>query len=130
MVSQSILVVDDDTDIAESRLLRAHGYEVFTAFDGVQGYRQYFNHPTDVVVTDIQMPEMDGVAMMRCIRAINPRVKTVYVSGDLERFDKDVKSEEQQFAVVSVLKPIKTEALLKLMSAQVGDGPTLQSSKH
>jgi YesN/AraC family two-component response regulator len=107
-------------------LLRAHGYEVFTAFDGVQGYWQYFHHPTDVVLTDIQMPEMDGPAMMRCIRAINPKVKTIYVSGDLERVDKDVKSEGQQFAVVSVLKPIKTDVLLDLMSAQVGDERTAQ----
>jgi len=65
---RSILVVDDDAILAEraSLLLRAYGYEVFTAFDGVQGCRQYFNHPTDVVVTDLQMPEMNG--SKRCKR--------------------------------------------------------------
>jgi DNA-binding response OmpR family regulator len=58
----SVLVVDDDENLADalSLLLRAQRYEVFTAFGGFQGYAEYFNHPTDFVVTDIQMSAMDG----------------------------------------------------------------------
>jgi len=128
----SVLVVDDDENLAHtlSLLLRAHGYEVFTAFDGFQGYAEYFNHPTEFVVTDIQMPAMDGFEMMRCIRSINPKVKTIYVSGALERFEKDVESEGQQFDVAGLLKPISTTALLALMAtefdraqASYGGGP-------
>jgi CheY-like chemotaxis protein len=101
-----------------SLLLSAHGYEVFTAFDGFQGYAEYFNHPTEFVVTDIQMPAMDGFEMTRCIRSINPNVKTIYVSGALERFEKDVESEGQQFDVAGLLKPISTTALLALVSTE------------
>ena len=39
------------------------------------------------------MPAMDGFEMMRCIRSINPKVKTIYVSGAIERFEKDVELE-------------------------------------
>jgi DNA-binding NtrC family response regulator len=119
MVDQySVLVVDDDENLAHamSPLLRAHGCKVFTAFDGFQCYAEYFNHPTEFVVTDIQMPAMDGFEMMRCIRSINPNVKTIYVSGALERFEKDVESEGRQFDVAGLLKPISTTALLTLMS--------------
>jgi DNA-binding NtrC family response regulator len=119
---RTILVVDDDAVLAQtlSLLLRAHGYEVFTAFDGVQGRELYFNHPTDVVVTDLQMPEMTGFEMMRSIRSINPGVKTIYVSGALERFEKVVKAEKRRFDVASLLKPITMKALLDSMSAATG----------
>ena len=121
----SVLVVDDDENLAHtlSLLLRAHGYEVFTAFDGFQGYAEYFNHPTEFVVTDIQMPAMDGFEMMRCIRSINPKVKTIYVSGALERFEKEVESEGHQFDVAGLLKPIATTALLALMSTEFDKAP-------
>ena len=114
----SVLVVDDDENVAHtlSLLLRVRGYEVFTAFDGFQGYAEYFNHPTEFVVTDIQMPAMDGFEMMRCIRSSNPKVKTIYVSGALDRFEKDVESEGHQFDVAGLLKPISTTVLLALMS--------------
>lgn len=119
---QSILVVDDDENLVHtlSLSLRAHGFEVFTAFNGFQGYGKYFDHPTPVVITDIQMPAMDGFEMMRCIRVINPRVKTIYVSGALEQFEKNVESEGHQFDVASLLKPISTKALLELMSTEAG----------
>ena len=116
----SVLVVDDDENVAHtlSLLLRVRGYEVFTAFDGFQGYAEYFNHPTEFVVTDIQMPAMDGFEMMRCIRSSNPKVKTIYVSGALDRFEKDVESEGHQFDVAGLLKPISTTVLLALMSTE------------
>ena len=123
----SILVVDDDENLVYtlSLLLRAHGYEVFTAFDGYQGYAEYFNHPAEFVVTDIQMPAMNGFQMMRCIRSINPKVKTIYVSGALERFEKDIESEAHQFDVASLLKPLSKTALLALMSTQIDEGASI-----
>ena len=110
----SVLVVDDDENLVHtlSLLLRAHGYEVFTAFDGFQGYAEYFNHPTEFVVTDIQMPAMDGFEMMR-----------IYVSGALERFEKDVESEGHQFDVACLLKPISTTALLALVATEFDTTP-------
>jgi len=127
----SVLVVDDDENLADalSLLLRAQRYEVFTAFGGFQGYAEYFNHPTDFVVTDIQMPAMDGFEMMRCIRSINPKVKTIYVSGALERFEKDVECEGHQFDVAGLLKPISTTALLALMSTEFDTAQALYGGR-
>lgn len=69
------------------------------------------------------MPSMDGFEMMRCMRSINPKVKTIYVSGALERFEKDVESEGHQFDVAGLLKPISTTALLALMSTEFDTTP-------
>jgi DNA-binding response OmpR family regulator len=119
---RSILIVDDDENLARtlSIILRAHGYRVSTAYSGVAGYEKYLSNPTQVVITDIQMPEMDGLEMMAFIRAINSTVKTVYLSGDLDRFQENVELEGLEFNVVSLQKPISTEVLLEAISGNLG----------
>jgi CheY-like chemotaxis protein len=121
---RSILVVDDDIVLAEALtvLLRARGYEVFTAFDGLGGCQQYFTCPTEFVVTDIQMPEMDGFEMIRCIRSVNPNVKAIYLSGSLERFAENVRSEAHQFGVVGLRKPTTIKALVDALSSVKKEG--------
>ena len=80
---QNILVVDDDELLVRlmGELLRGEGYQVWTARDGLQGYSSYYQHQAETIVTDINMPELDGFEMMRCIRAINPRARAIYMSG-------------------------------------------------
>src|SRR5262245_24372591 len=80
---QTILVVDDDEFLARlmGELLRGKGYQVWTARDGLQGYSSYHQHQAETIVTDINMPELDGFEMMRCIRLINPRARAIYMSG-------------------------------------------------
>jgi CheY-like chemotaxis protein len=123
----SILVVDDDDNLVYtlSLLLRAQGYEVYTANDGLEGFGRYFDHPTEFVVTDIQMPKMDGFEMMRCIRSINPDVKTIYASGNLERFQQDVEFERREHDVTAVPKPYSTRKILELVNTHRGAGQAL-----
>jgi two-component system, OmpR family, KDP operon response regulator KdpE len=65
-----ILVVDDEVQI--TRVLRAalqsSGYEVVVAGNGVEAITQYLENPPDLVITDLSMPEMDGVELTREIR--------------------------------------------------------------
>jgi CheY-like chemotaxis protein len=124
---RSILVVDDDDNLVYtlSLFLRSAGFEVFTAYNGAEGYGQYFSHPTEFVVTDIQMPEMDGFEMMRCIRSINPNVKTIYVTGALEDFQRNLESERREHDVSILPKPYSTRTILKLMNGELDTPPTL-----
>jgi two-component system chemotaxis sensor kinase CheA len=70
-VTHRILVVDDSmtTRVLEQGILEAAGYEVRTAVDGADGWRLLLEHGTDLVVSDVEMPRMDGFALCEAIRA-------------------------------------------------------------
>lgn len=67
-----ILVVDDERQI--TRVLRgsleSHGYEVFVAQDGIEAMRLYEKSAPDLVITDLSMPNMDGVELTQSIRKL------------------------------------------------------------
>lgn len=65
-----ILVVDDSitTRSLERSILEAHGYEVRIAVDGVQALEQLRAEPADLVITDVVMPRMDGLDLLRHIK--------------------------------------------------------------
>jgi CheY-like chemotaxis protein len=115
----SVLIVDDNEDLAETvaLMLQHAGYEVRTASNGLHGYSSYFRKPTDWVVTDIQMPELDGVEMMQCIRAVNPSVKAIYMSGAVEKFRDKLDQERKQYAARVLDKPFTRTALLSQIAA-------------
>ncbi|MFW6053599.1 MAG: response regulator, partial [Persicimonas sp.] len=50
-------------------ILRSHGHEFLVAEDGLQGWEMLHEYPVDMVVTDVQMPRMDGLEMLQRIRA-------------------------------------------------------------
>jgi CheY-like chemotaxis protein len=69
-MSKKILVVEDDATMREtlSALLRREGFEVVTACDGLEGFTQAQIHTPDLVITDLNMPLLDGVALARKLR--------------------------------------------------------------
>jgi PAS domain S-box-containing protein len=79
-----ILLVDDEEGIRETvrHTLAHHGYQVLTAVDGAAGTAVYASRPDiRVVITDLEMPVMDGVMMIRVLRRINPKLKVLVSSG-------------------------------------------------
>lgn len=82
---EGILVVDDEASIRSmSQLtLETYGYKVMTAENGAQATERYRAHrdSIDLLVTDIMMPEMDGIALIRNIRAIDPSLPVLATSG-------------------------------------------------
>jgi two-component system chemotaxis sensor kinase CheA len=71
-----ILVVEDSitTRTLEQSILEAAGYAVTTAVDGAEGLRWLQEHGCDLIVADVEMPRMDGLALCRAVRA-SPRLK-------------------------------------------------------
>lgn len=71
--SVSVLVVDDEhlvlTSVAEA--LRAAGFEVRTADSGKEAVRMANTNPPDVIITDLRMPEIDGLALVDRVGAVS-----------------------------------------------------------
>jgi DNA-binding response OmpR family regulator len=67
---KKVLVVEDhhDTSFLLCRLLQTEGYDVEHAIDGMVGLSAASSAPPDLIVTDIQMPRMDGIEMIKRIR--------------------------------------------------------------
>lgn len=82
---ETILIVDDEAAIREitQKSLEAYGYQTLTATNGVEAISLYTQHPQDinVVIVDMMMPTMDGSMAIRTLKAINPQVKIVAISG-------------------------------------------------
>ena len=72
-MNSSILVIEDDSNIQEliSEFLSAEGYQVDTANDGLEGIQKFKQGSYDLVILDIMMPKLDGLAVCRNIREVS-----------------------------------------------------------
>src|SRR4051812_5885392 len=80
---QRILVVDDDASIRRtlSILLNKAGYEVFQAADGSEAVRLWRDRGGDLVITDLHMPEKDGIQTIIELLSHSPGVRIIAMSG-------------------------------------------------
>ncbi|HZZ19422.1 MAG TPA: response regulator [Opitutaceae bacterium] len=83
MPACSILVVDDEPGIREllTLMLEAAGHSVITAEDGMQAPKVLANQSVDIVITDLLMPERDGLEFITEVRRKFPKVKIIAMSG-------------------------------------------------
>ena len=112
---QSVWIVDDDARLADTFAiaLRRLGFDVRTARNGMYGYSSYFCDSTDWVVTDIEKAQLDGIEMMRCIRAVNPTVKTIFMSAAAEKYAPVLNTEAREFAAKVLRKPFAWKHLIE-----------------
>ena len=78
-----VLVIDDDeqTRALVRHMLDREGHEVEEAVDGADGLRLFGKSPPDVVLTDINMPGLDGHDVIEAIRMQHPDVPIIAISG-------------------------------------------------
>jgi two-component system, cell cycle sensor histidine kinase and response regulator CckA len=96
----TILLVEDEEGLRglNARGLRSRGYTVLEAANGVEAIDVLAARgaPVDLVVSDVVMPEMDGPTMLKEMRAKNPELKVIFVSGYAEdAFEKSLPEGEQ-----------------------------------
>ena len=114
---ETILVVDDEASIVAitSQTLQAFGYRVLTAKDGADAVAIYAEHSREiaVVLTDMMMPIMDGAAVSRVLRRINPAVKIISASGRNANAGSDGVSDDELEHFL--MKPYTAATLLKAL---------------
>lgn len=133
-IKPSVLVIDDELQIR--RLLRAglegNGYTVLEAATGQQGITQAAQHPPDVILLDLGLPDMDGLSVLKRLREWS-RVPVVVLSVR-DREDEKVAALDNG-ADDYVTKPFSTpELLARLRVAQrhtvpVGESPVFRSGE-
>jgi signal transduction histidine kinase len=110
-MDKSILLVDDEEGIRKvlSILLADMGYQVLTAATGAEALRTFEKLRPPIVLTDIKMPEMDGIELLRKLKQISPDTEVIMITGhgDMDLAIKSVKYEATDF----VTKPINDEIL-------------------
>jgi CheY-like chemotaxis protein len=119
---KTILVVDDDPDVCASMadILGAEGCRIITTRSGIEALRYLQRMSVDLVLTDVMMPDMDGYALFREIRTIQPDLPVVLMTAYY--YDKDhviKRSKADGLQDVIFKKPINPGRLLELIDARV-----------
>ncbi|MBI3047806.1 MAG: sigma-54-dependent Fis family transcriptional regulator [Acidobacteria bacterium] len=80
---QSVLVIDDDDSLRRvvEYNLQDEGYRVVTAADGASGLQAFRSQPIDLVLTDIRMPEMDGLELLTRLKTMQPDLPVIILTA-------------------------------------------------
>lgn len=118
-----MLVVDDDDDVRQvlSEQLRMHGFEVSEAADGLSAWTEIRQNAPDAVLLDLAMPRLGGLETLKAIRAFDPSIVTVVVTGFS---DPDLRQRALELGAAAVLqKPVGGDQLAQVLGAPVGLPP-------
>lgn len=111
MNDYSVLVVDDEehTRLGYAEVLRIDGYDVDVAQNGAEGLKKAERKEYQVIVTDLRMPEMDGMTFIEKLRNFDPEARVIVITafGTFKTYKKT-----KEMGVVSFLnKPVRARDL-------------------
>jgi len=112
-ISRRILVAEDNKSIQDvvSMILDFMGFEVALAGNGVEALSLFLKNSFDLVLTDLEMPLMDGWSLTQCIKERSPNTPVVWMTGsDRETVRKKVGREPVDSVI---FKPFRLEDLQK-----------------
>jgi signal transduction histidine kinase/CheY-like chemotaxis protein len=117
MAPLRILVVDDEPVVVESvaRMLESQGHQVNSALDGTAGLRRFCEQSFDLVLSDIVMPGMGGAEFVERLRAIDPDVRVLIMTGHIAH--EQVEQLLRDGALGVVRKPFVIDELLAAVAA-------------
>lgn len=112
-IDKSILIIEDNEKAREvlHRIYEKEGYKVFSAANGKEGIDIFSDHKIDIVLSDIQMPIMDGLEFLSEAKSINCDCEVIMLSG----YGDESKAVEsmRNGAINFITKPIDVEQLLQ-----------------
>ncbi len=110
-----ILIVDDEAPVRKllKTILERNDYQVLEASNGNQGINQFKEHNPDLIVTDLIMPEKEGLESIRKIKKMSPNVPIIAISGGGITDPKMYLNLASKFGAVRTFsKPIDNKILL------------------
>jgi len=125
---EAVLIVDDEPEVVSGMraLLEKQNYRVLAAKSGLEALAVVRQHgpAIDALVTDIMMPEMDGVELIRVLRKMHPRLKIIASSGLGTEQGGSLRTEElEALSVKSFLaKPYTVDRLLEALHGLLRNG--------
>ena len=120
-MGKAILVVDDDQSLRE--LLKLHlsnaGYDVSTAADGIEAGYAVLKSPPDLIITDVNMPHMDGYEFVEALKSDKslPKIPVIFLTS-LDDFERG----RQLGAVGYITKPVRADRLLAVVAEHIPGG--------
>jgi len=123
-------VVDDDIfirKIVEDRL-NTEGYTVTTAEDGKVGWEKFLENSYQLIITDINMPELNGIELLNKIIATNIKVPAVVMSGGLSKAMEELI--EATGAKAFLRKPFSVKELVEVVSSNLNQENNEDSSHY
>jgi len=110
-----ILIVDDDQQIRDMLriTLEREDYEVVEAGDGFEAVAAYKTHVVDLVITDIVMPDKEGIELIMELKAMDPKISIIAISGGGRINPEDYLKWARRFGVDHTFsKPVDRQKLL------------------
>ena len=116
MNTETILFADDELTVRSyiRNILRKEGFDLLEATDGVEALQKVKERgtPVDLLLTDVRMPRMDGIALAQALVAMYPKLPIVYISGyPLDLGERQTNHPANACAFLS--KPFTRKALLE-----------------
>ena len=111
----NILIVDDEEmdRLIERTILEGAGHSLYFALDGEAAVKVYRSNPIDLVITDLKMPRLNGLRLIRELRELDPDAAILAVSGaSADQLD----MAEELGAMHTLVKPLQPNALMKAVT--------------
>lgn len=105
--SQPILVIDDDADICDTltQVLKRQGYQVLTAGSGEEAVSIAREKACQIAFIDVKLPNIDGLETLLRLKAINPEILTVMMTGFRNEVKEALEKAQEAAAITCLYKP-------------------------
>ncbi|MBP2233392.1 CheY-like chemotaxis protein [Azospirillum agricola] len=117
-----VLVVEDEVLVAWAlrAILEEAGYQVTLAHDGVQALALQAQTPADVLLTDLQMPRLGGLALIRQLRAACPTLPVVVMTGAPDAGALDELRSALAAGTIIMTKPVSSRPVIAAIQTVLG----------
>lgn len=122
-----ILVIEDDQPLRRAwrLVLEQAGHTVLEAGDGRKGLETFKAQPIDLVITDLIMPEMEGVETIQELRRLSPQLKIIAITGGGRGSPANyLRLAKYSGAALTFAKPIEIETLCGAVAQLLGPPPS------